>query len=133
MIRMTAVLLLFACNAPAPGPVPCAVLNEGALQDPNVYDTTEVNPTPRVTFSPKPNYPSDLQVGRVSGQVWFEFIVDHSGAIERGSFRLISSTDPRFTEAATPTMLATRFCPGVRAGMPVRTRVRRAVTFRIGT
>ena len=133
MIRMTAALLLCACHTSTPVPVPCATLTEGTLRDPNVYDTTAVNPTPQVIFSPKPTYPPDLQAGGISGQVWFEFIVDQSGDIERDSFRMLSSTDPRFTDAATPTMVATRFCPGVRAGMPVRTRVRRAVTFRISS
>ena len=133
MIRMTAILLLCACHASTPGPVACASLSEGAFGDPNVYDTTAVNPTPQVVFSPKPTYPPDLHLGGISGQVWFEFIVDQSGGIEKDSFRMMSSTDPRFTDAAMPTMLATRFCPGVRAGMPVRTRVRRAVTFRISS
>jgi hypothetical protein len=133
MMRTVGVLLLFACHPSTPEPLSCPRLSDGAPRDPSVYDTTAVSPTPRVIFSPKPTDPRDLQVGGVSGQVWFDFIVDQSGGIEQNSFRMMSSTDPRFTEAAIPTMLATRFCPGLLAGVPVRTRVQRAVTFRIGT
>jgi TonB family protein len=132
VVRIALPIALFACSAPAPQPIPCPPQSASSQTDSTVYDTTAVNPKPKVISSPKPEYPPDLQMSGIGGQVWFEYVIDQSGLVERNAFRVISSTDPRFTTAATPSVLGAHFCPGLVQGVPVRTRVRSSVTFRIG-
>ena len=130
--RVAIPIALVACSSPAPEPIPCPTLSVSSRTDSTVYDTTAVNPQPRFISSPKPKYPPDLKMSGIGGQVWFEYVIDQSGLVERNSFRIISSTDPEFTVAATPTVLGAHFCPGLVRGVPVRTRVRSSVSFRIG-
>jgi TonB family protein len=74
-------------------------------------------------------YPPELRAARASGVVIAEFVVDSSGSVEPGTFGVISSAEPRFTEAVRAAIEKASFIPASRQGKRVRQLVQQRVRF----
>ncbi len=77
-------------------------------------------------------YPDALRSASVQGEVLAQFVVDATGAIEPGTFKVLQSNHGDFTaavEAALPNM---RFSPAEVGGVRVRQLVQQPFTFSLG-
>jgi TonB family protein len=61
--------------------------------------------------NPRPSYPAALAQLRRGGRVVVEFTIDSAGAVAPGSFRVVESTDARFTQAVHAVVPQLRFVP----------------------
>jgi protein TonB len=57
------------------------------------------------------NYPRSLAEAGVAGQVMLELIVDVNGRVRPGSVRVVSATDPQFSDASVRVAERLRFTP----------------------
>ncbi len=76
-----------------------------------------------------PRYPDLLRAAGINGRVRLEFVLDTTGAIERGSARVLESSHELFGQAALEVVESWRFRPGRIDGRAVRVRVRMPVDF----
>ena len=76
-----------------------------------------------------PDFPDSLYRAGAGGRVTAEFVVDSAGAVEGGSLRIVSSTDPRFDGSVKAALLDARFVPARRGGRAVRQLVQFPVLF----
>ena len=74
-------------------------------------------------------YPASLFAARVNGTVIAEFVVDTAGHVEDGSFCIVSSTDPLFSEAVRQAVRGATYTPAIRRGTPVRQVVQQPFDF----
>jgi TonB family protein len=74
-------------------------------------------------------YPQPLFVARVSGTVVAEFVVDTNGRIEDGTFGIVSSTNPLFSEAVRQALQSAIYTPAIRHGSAVRQVVQQPFDF----
>ncbi len=79
---------------------------------------------PERVSGPPPRYPQALQMAHVSGEVMVEGIIDTLGHVERGSVRVVSSTDQGFDDSALRTVAGTVFRAARTPWRAVRVRVR---------
>ena len=85
---------------------------------------------PAVLLSqPTPRYPAALQAAGVAGSIVVEFVIDTAGRVERGSVRIVESSQREFEDAARGAVLGARFRPAHLAGRPVRQITRQRVRF----
>lgn len=80
--------------------------------------------------NPLPKYPYLRDGARRTGEVWMTFIVLPDGSPDSGSFRVLLSDDPAFSEAAYRALKDSRYRPGTLRDRPIAMRVFQRVTFR---
>ena len=86
-----------------------------------VYTADQVDQAAQLAGeSVEPVYPDSLWRAGVPGRVLVEFIVDTEGAIEPGSLRIVSATDPSFASAVKVALGGALFRSAVIAGKSVR-------------
>lgn len=78
---------------------------------------------------PQPLYPEALLFTGVPGQVLAEFVVDTLGHVELDTFGVISSTDPKFTQAVQRVLPEWAYAPAMLKGKRVRQLVQQPFTF----
>ncbi len=78
---------------------------------------------------PQPQYPEALLFTGVPGQVLAEFVVDTLGHVELDTFGVISSTNPKFTEAVQRALPEWAYAPAMLQGKRVRQLVQQPFTF----
>jgi hypothetical protein len=78
---------------------------------------------------PQPLYPEALLFTGVPGQVLAEFVVDTLGHVELDTFGVISSTDPKFTQAVQRVLPDWAYAPAMLKGRRVRQLVQQPFTF----
>ena len=78
---------------------------------------------------PQPLYPETLLFTGVTGQVLAEFVVDMLGHVELDTFGVISSTNPKFTQAVQRALPEWAYAPAMLAGKRVRQLVQQPFTF----
>jgi TonB family protein len=78
---------------------------------------------------PQPQYPEALLFTGVAGQVLAEFVVDTLGHVELDTFGVISSTNPKFTEAVQRVLPDWAYAPAMKDGKRVRQLVQQPFTF----
>ena len=78
---------------------------------------------------PQPLYPETLLFTGVTGQVLAEFVVDTLGHVELDTFGVISSTNPKFTEAVQRVLPDWAYAPAMKDGKRVRQLVQQPFTF----
>lgn len=78
---------------------------------------------------PPISYPPGLFAAGVDGAVVAEFVVDVRGRMETGTFGVVSSTNPLFSEAVSNALKGAVFVPAVRAGLTVRQLVQQSFSF----
>jgi TonB family protein len=84
-----------------------------------------------VTGSAVPHYPDDLRAQRISGCVIASFVVDTTGRADRGTLRILRSSDHAFVRAVWDAMPQMRFEPAEINGRKVAQRVVQPYTFTI--
>jgi TonB family protein len=78
---------------------------------------------------PQPQYPEALLFTGVPGQVLAEFVVDTLGHVELDTFGVISSTNPKFTEAVQRALPDWAYAPAMLQGRRVRQLVQQPFSF----
>lgn len=78
---------------------------------------------------PQPLYPEQLLFTGVPGQVVAEFVVDTLGHVELDTFGVISSTDPKFTQAVQRALPEWAYAPAMLNGKRVRQVVQQPFDF----
>lgn len=78
-----------------------------------------------------PQYPSMLQQQGVKGQVIAQFVVDTTGRVETGTFKVLESSHDLFTAAVRRSLPNMRFVPAEVGGRKVRQLVQQPFVFDI--
>jgi protein TonB len=78
---------------------------------------------------PMPAYPEALRSSGIRGSVAAEFVVDTTGHVEPGSFRVLSTDSDLFSAAVRTAVLRTRFRPAEAGGHHVRQLVQESFSF----
>jgi hypothetical protein len=78
---------------------------------------------------PQPLYPEALLFTGVPGQVLAEFVVDTLGHVELDTFGVISSTNPKFTQAVQRALPEWAYAPAMLNGKRVRQLVQQPFNF----
>lgn len=78
---------------------------------------------------PQPLYPESLLFSGVPGQVVAEFVVDTLGRVELDTFGVISSTNPKFTQAVQRALPDWAYAPAILNGKRVRQLVQQPFDF----
>jgi protein TonB len=94
-----------------------------------VYTPGSVDQIPVPTSQSEPAYPYDLRRDRIGGTVTVQFVVDPSGRVRNAV--AVSSSNKGFEEAAVGAVSKWRFRPGMKAGLPVFTRLEVPVEFKV--
>lgn len=95
-----------------------------------VYLEAELDaPVERDPMSAGPAYPEELRSKNVEGQVVAEWIVDTTGRADAGSFRVVESSHPLFSQAVRDVLPAMNFRPAELTGRRVRQLVRQQFRF----
>lgn len=99
----------------------------GALGIPTVL--TAVDAAPAVVSQPVVRYPAEMQALRVGGTVTLEATIDTTGRVIPTSVKVIQSSNAGFEAEARRAVQAAVYRPGRRAGRPIPTVIRQAITF----
>jgi hypothetical protein len=78
---------------------------------------------------PQPVYPEQLLFTGVPGQVLAEFVVDTLGHVELDTFGVISTSDPKFSQAVQRVLPDWAYAPAILNGKPVRQLVQQPFKF----
>ena len=70
-----------------------------------------------------------MRAAGIPGKVTMEFIVDVTGHVEPGSFKVISTTHQAFVEPTKQLLLKSLFKPGKMRGQAVRVMVHQTINF----
>ncbi len=95
------------------------------------YLESVVEERPEYVGGPKPRYPDLLRQAGIDGRVLVEFVVDTTGHVERGSIKILSSTNQLFEQPTREALVASSFRPGRISGRAVRVRVQQPINFQI--
>ncbi len=79
-----------------------------------------------------PTYPAVLRSAGIEGGVTLRFVIDTTGAVERGSETVIRSDHALFTAAALRALATHRFLPAEAGGTRVRMLVEQRFEFALG-
>ena len=82
-----------------------------------------------VGSSPPVSYPAPLFAEGVGGSVVAEFVVDTAGRVEEGTFGIVSSTNPLFSEAVREAVEGATYTPAQRHRLRVRQLVQQPFSF----
>lgn len=118
LLLTASVLLLAGCAAN--GSMPQAQSDNGLAM-------WVENRPPRQTSQIAPVYPPSAREEGITGTVIIEFVVSPTGTVT--SAHAVSSPDARLSEAAEAAVLQWRYAPEIKAGSPVSSRLRQAITF----
>jgi len=84
---------------------------------------------PRPIFAPDPSYPDAARQRAVSGVVTLRLDVLPDGSTN--NIRIVKSLDPTLDQSAVETVARWKFKPATKAGIPVKTEINVAVSFRL--
>jgi TonB family protein len=88
---------------------------------------------PERLWSPPLDYPTDLMLEGVEGEVLLEAVVDSTGRVERETIRVLASSRPGFREPAIEMLVQTRFRPASRGDRPIAAFVQIPVKFELAS
>lgn len=80
----------------------------------------------------QPVYPDALRSAGIEGEVEVEFVIDASGRVRPGSFRVLRSDHARFTSSVREAVATHRFLPAEVRGTRVAVLVRQRFVFSLG-
>ena len=113
-------------SAPHTAPAPVA--------DHGTYLLAQVErPAAVIPGAAEPAYPEALQIAGITGEVQAEFVVDTSGRVEPGSFKVLASDNELFVNAVRAALHRMRFYPAEVGGRRVRQLVQQDFRFKLGT
>ena len=99
------------------------------IADNQTYFEFQVEKQAQINGGLRVNYPSVLQSQGVEGKVIAQFVVDTTGRAERGSWKVLESTNELFNSAAKEAVRSARFFPAEVGGRRVRQLVQQPITF----
>ena len=102
-----------------------------ALARSDTYLVTEVDEPVTPVLIPSPRYPPALRAAAIAGEVNAQYVVDTTGRVEAGSWKVLRASHDGFREAAREAVEAGRFKPARIAGRAVRQLVQQTIRFAI--
>jgi TonB family protein len=118
-LRVTGLVLLCSLSLPA-----CAGRQ---------LENDEPLNAPERLWSPPLDYPTDLMLEGVEGEVLLEAVVDSTGRVERETIRVLAASRPGFQEPAIEMLVQTRFRPASRGNRPIAAFVQVPVKFELAS
>ncbi|MDX2192328.1 MAG: energy transducer TonB [Gemmatimonadales bacterium] len=97
-----------------------------------VFTAAELDDPVQAVNQPAPRYPPMLQSAGITGSVDVQFVVDTTGRVENGSFKVLKATHKAFEEPAREAILKSVFKPAKYRGGSVRQLVQQRLSFKIG-
>ncbi|MDQ2664678.1 MAG: TonB family protein [Gemmatimonadota bacterium] len=94
-----------------------------------VFSKARTTPAHQMPGTGNLRYPDELRHANVEGEVIAQFVVTEEGRYLDGSFKVIRSTDPRFSEAVVAALPNMRFEPAMSGGRAVRQMLEQPFTF----
>ena len=95
------------------------------------YLESVVEERPERISGPLPHYPEILKQAGIDGHVVIEAIIDTTGHAERGSIKILSTTNQLFEQPSKEFMAASVFRPGKIAGRAVRVRIQQPLNYTV--
>lgn len=96
----------------------------------SVFTADQVDTVAELAVSSLPvSYPAPLFAEGVGGSVVAEFVVDTAGRVEEGTFGIVSSTNPLFSEAVREAVERATYTPAQRHGLRVRQLIQQPFSF----
>ncbi len=83
----------------------------------------------QVPFAGTLRYPGELRAAHTEGEVLVQFVVDTAGHLEPGTFKVLKSSHPLFTQAVQDALPTMRFIPAEAGGEKVRQLMQQPFTF----
>jgi protein TonB len=102
-----------------------------AVRTDQPYLESVVEERPERIGGPQPRYPEILKQAGIDGHVMVEAIIDTTGHAERGSIKILSSTNQLFEQPSRETVAASVYKPGKISGRAVRVRIQQPINFGI--
>jgi hypothetical protein len=78
---------------------------------------------------PKPDYPPAFRSSGTGGTVWAQYVVEPTGLVDIGTFKVLKTPDPAFTAAVRAILPKWRFEPAQVGGRKVRQLVQQEFVF----
>jgi hypothetical protein len=78
---------------------------------------------------PKPEYPPTLRRSGTGGSVWAQYVVDRTGLVDIGTFKVLKTPGPAFTGAVRAILPKWRFEPAEVGGKKVKQLVQQEFVF----
>jgi protein TonB len=88
-------------------------------------------PVEPISSTIKPTYPEALRSSGVQGQVVAQFVVNENGRVEPGTFKVLSSDNPAFTQAVREALSSMRFRPARIGSQAVSQFVQQPFVFKL--
>lgn len=88
---------------------------------------------PQRLWSPPLDYPTDLMLEGIEGEVLLEAVVDSTGRVERETIRVLAASRPGFRSSAIEMLAQTRFHPARRGNAPIAAVVQVPVKFELAS
>lgn len=107
------------------------VSSETPLSTSDTYLVSEVDDPVTTVLIPAPRYPAALRAAAIDGEILAQYVVDTTGRIQPGSWKVLRASHDGFREAAREAVEAGRFKPARIAGRPVRQLVQQSIRFTI--
>ena len=101
----------------------------GPVDNAQVFMEGQVDDIPQVMTPGPQRFPEALRASGIGGRVVLEFVVDSSGHVDAGTFKVISTPHPAFANAAKEMLSKTVFRPGRMRGQAVAVLVRQSINF----
>jgi len=105
--------------------------NGPAVRTDQPYLESVVEERPERIAGPLPHYPEILKQAGIEGHVVVEAVIDTTGHAERGSIRILSSTNPLFEQPSKEAVAASTYRPGKISGRSVRVRVQIPINYSV--
>jgi TonB family protein len=131
-------LAVLAWDSPPPREVVRAPGRPGAVPSParstggTPYYEFQVEKPVVALNTAAPSYPAALQAQGVTGRVVAQFVVDETGRVDVGTFRVIESSHELFSSAVRAALPRMRFQPAEIAGRRVKQLVQQPFVFQLG-
>ena len=107
------------------------VIADSAAVTSNTYLAAEVDEPVSPVLIPAPRYPPTLRAAAIEGEIIAQYVVDTTGRVEPGSWKVLRASHDGFREAAREAVEAGRFKPARIGGRPVRQLVQQTIRFAI--
>ena len=95
------------------------------------YFEFQVTSTVKPLSGRAPAYPPEMLEAHIDGRVLVQFVVDTLGAPEMRTFKVLESSNARFSEAVREAVPSMRFVPAKLNGRRVRQVVQQPFTFAV--
>lgn len=103
---------------------------ERLLASLSVFTADQVDKKAELTATNLPvSYPPPLFAEGIGGSVVAEFVVDTTGHVEEGTFGIVSSTNPLFSEAVRTAVESATYTPAQRNSLRVRQLIQQPFSF----